>query len=156
MQTVSYSTSLVLNSKVLLMYTDTVEELPGYPVQNSPSGGFLFWGGPVGRGGIVYDIVWRRCPRRTPWMMLRTPVCSYPIIVTHLSFNFLCLLLLYSIYLNGFPPPLFSLPCVKVQYIQTLCRWEGLGGGGVLSCAGDHIVYLTRFRTCKIARPPHC
>ncbi len=32
-------------------------------------------------------------------MMLRTPVCSYPI-VTHLSFNFLCLLLLYSIYLN--------------------------------------------------------
>jgi hypothetical protein len=31
---------------------------------------------------------------------LRTPVCSYPIIVTHLSFNFLCLLLLYSIYLN--------------------------------------------------------
>ena len=33
-------------------------------------------------------------------MMLRTPVCSYPIIVTHLSFNFLCLLLLYSIYLN--------------------------------------------------------
>jgi hypothetical protein len=34
-------------------------------------------------------------------MTLRTPVCSYPIIVTHLSFNFLCLLLLYSIYLNG-------------------------------------------------------
>ena len=48
------------------VYTDTVEELPGYPVQNSPSGSFLFWGGPVGRGGIVYDIVWRRCPRRTP------------------------------------------------------------------------------------------
>jgi hypothetical protein len=37
-------------------------------------------------------------------MMLRTPVCSYPIIVTHLSFNFLCLMLLYSIHLNGFPP----------------------------------------------------
>ncbi len=83
------------------MYTDTVEELPGYPVQNCPSGSFLFWGGSVCRGGLVYDIVWRRCPRRTPWMMLRTPVCSYPIIVTHLSFNFLCLVLLYSIYLNG-------------------------------------------------------
>ncbi len=41
MQTVSYSTSLVLNSRVLLMYTDTVEELQGYPVQNSPSGSFL-------------------------------------------------------------------------------------------------------------------
>jgi hypothetical protein len=41
------------------------------------------------------------CPRRRSWTKLRTPVCSYPIIVTHLSFNFLCLLLLYSIYLNG-------------------------------------------------------
>jgi hypothetical protein len=30
-QTVYYSNSLVLNSRVLLMYTDTVEELPGYP-----------------------------------------------------------------------------------------------------------------------------
>ncbi len=80
--------------------SNTVKEVPGYPVQNSPSGNY-FWGGPAGRGGIVYDIVWRRCPRRTPWMMLPTPVCSYPIIVSHLSFNFLCLLLLYSIYLNG-------------------------------------------------------
>ncbi len=42
MQTVYYSTSLVLKSRVLLMSTDTVEELPGYPVQNSPSGSFLF------------------------------------------------------------------------------------------------------------------
>ncbi len=96
-----YCTTPVLNSRVLLMYTDTVTELPGYPVQNSPSGSFLLWGGALGSEGVVYDIVWRRCPRRTPWMMLRTPVCSYPIIVTHLSFNFLCLLLLYSIYLNG-------------------------------------------------------
>ncbi len=31
-----------------------MKELPGYPVQNCPSGSFLFWGGPVGRGGIVY------------------------------------------------------------------------------------------------------
>ena len=42
MQTVYYSTSLVLKSRVLLMFTDMVEELPGYPVQNSPSGSFLF------------------------------------------------------------------------------------------------------------------
>ncbi len=42
MQTVYYSTSLLLNSRVLLMYTDTVDELPGYPLQNSPSGSFLF------------------------------------------------------------------------------------------------------------------
>ncbi len=98
---VYYCTTPVLNSRVLLMYTDTVKVLQGYHVQNSPSGSFLLWGGALGSEGVVYDIVWRRCPRRTPWMMLRTPVCSYPIIVTHLSFNFLCLLLLYSIYLNG-------------------------------------------------------
>jgi hypothetical protein len=55
--------------------TDTVKELPGYSVQNCPSGSFLFWGGPVGRGGIVYDIVWKGCPRRIPWTMFRTPVC---------------------------------------------------------------------------------
>ncbi len=46
-------------------------------------------------------------------MMLRTPVCSYPIIVSHLSFNFLCLLLLYSIYLNGIPP--------SPELIQWIC-----------------------------------
>jgi hypothetical protein len=40
-------------------------------------------------------------PQRRPWTKLRTPVCLYPIIVSHLSFNFLCLLLLYSIYLIG-------------------------------------------------------
>jgi hypothetical protein len=33
------------------MYTDTVKELPGHPVQNSPSGNFLSWGGTAGRGG---------------------------------------------------------------------------------------------------------
>jgi hypothetical protein len=48
-------------------------------------------GGPVGRGGIAYDIVRMGYPGRTPWTVLRTPVCSYPIDVFHLSFNFLCL-----------------------------------------------------------------
>ncbi len=43
---------------------DTVKELPGYPVQNSPSGNYS-WGGAVGRGGRVYDIVWMGYPRRT-------------------------------------------------------------------------------------------
>ncbi len=55
--------------------TDTVKELPGYSVQNCPSVNFLFWGGAVGRWGIVYDIVWMGYPRRTPWTVLRTPVC---------------------------------------------------------------------------------
>jgi hypothetical protein len=78
--------------------SNTGKELPGYPVQNSPSGNYS-WEGDVGRVEIVYDIVWMGCLRRTPWTELRTPVCSYPIDVFHLSFNFLCLLLLYSIYL---------------------------------------------------------
>ncbi len=51
-------------------------------------------------------------------MMLRTPVCSYPIIATHLSFNFLCLLLLYSIYLNG------SHSCGKEGPPQGLINYE--------------------------------
>jgi hypothetical protein len=37
-----YYTALVVNSRVLLRYTDTVKELPGCPVQNCPSGSFLF------------------------------------------------------------------------------------------------------------------
>jgi hypothetical protein len=52
------------------------------------------------------------------------------------------------------PPP--RLPCVKVQYIQAVCGWMGWR---LLSSVGDHILlefntlYLTRFRTYKIARP---
>jgi hypothetical protein len=42
------------------------------------------------------------------------------------------------------PPP----PCVKLQKV---CDWEGLG---VSSPLGDHMLYLTRFRTYKIARLP--
>ncbi len=43
--------------------------------------------------------------------------------------------------------------------VQTVCVWEGVGGGA-LSCVGDRILqefntlYLTRFRTYKIALPP--
>ncbi len=69
----------------------------------------------------------------------------------------LCELLPLSNVLSGSPSPHSPLPCVKVQYIQTLYGWEGVGS--VLSLVGDHILqefntlYLTRFRTYKIARP---
>jgi hypothetical protein len=59
--------------------------------------------------------------------------------------------------LSGSPPP--PLSCVKVQYKQSLCEWDGVGGVTV-SPVGDHILqefntlYLTRIRTYKIARPP--
>jgi hypothetical protein len=39
-------------------------------------------------------------PEGNPGKCAHIYMLSYPIIVTHLSFNFLCLLLLYSIYLN--------------------------------------------------------
>ncbi len=56
------------------------------------------------------------CPRRTLWTVLHTPVCSYPIDAFHLSFNFLCLVLLYCIYLSEY----------------TVCwLWDGGGGAGV-------------------------
>jgi hypothetical protein len=45
------------------------------------------------------------------------------------------------------PPP--SFPCVKVQFIQPVFGWEGAGGCWALF----NTVYLTRFRTYKIARP---
>jgi hypothetical protein len=50
----------------------------------------------------------------------------------------LCELLPLSNVLSGSPPPPTPpLPCVKVQYIQTMC---GKGRfGGVLSLVGDHI-----------------
>jgi hypothetical protein len=46
---------------------------------------------------------------------------------------------------------------LNVQYVQTVCGW---GGGGVMICTVDHILqgfytlFLTRFRTYKIASPP--
>ncbi len=52
------------------------------------------------------------------------------------------------------PPP----PKVNIQYIQKVCGC-GVVGGGVLSCVVDHILqefntlFLTRFRTFKIATP---
>ncbi len=59
-------------------------------------------------------------------------------------------------------PSTFSLtppPPLNVQYIQTVCVTVG-GGGEMLNCAVDHILqefytlFLTRFRTYKIATPP--
>ena len=57
-----------------------------------------------------------------------------------------------NLYSDSPPHPTF--PCVKVQYIQTVCGWDG-GWGGVLRCIGEHIlqefntVYLTTFSTYK-------
>jgi hypothetical protein len=55
--------------------------------------------------------------------------------------------------LSGSPPPPLPLPKVKVQYIQFRQCVAGRGWG-VLSCVEDHILFLNRFRTYKIATPP--
>jgi hypothetical protein len=49
--------------------------------------------------------------------------------------------------LFGSPPPPPP-PCVKLHKV---CDWQGVG---VSSPLGDHILYLTRFRTYKIVRLP--
>jgi hypothetical protein len=62
--------------------------------------------------------------------------------------------------LSDLPHP-SPLPKVNIQFIQTVCGCEvGVRGGGLLSCVVDHILqelntlFLTRFRTYKIATPP--
>jgi hypothetical protein len=45
-------------------------------------------------------------------------------------------------HLSGSPPP--PLPCVKIQYLQTICGWEGARGGGVVElCWRSHLQNLT-------------
>jgi hypothetical protein len=69
--------------------------------------------------------------------------------------NHTCVLL--SLYLLSDLPPF---PKLNVQYIQTVCVAVGGGGWGMSNCVVDHILqefhtlFLTRFRTYKIASPP--
>jgi hypothetical protein len=55
--------------------------------------------------------------------------------------------------------PLYPLPTLNVQYLQTVCGC-GEVGRGVLNCVVDNLMqefytlFLTRFRTYKIASPP--
>jgi hypothetical protein len=57
-------------------------------------------------------------------------------------------------------PPSFTPSSLCQSTVYTDSMWLGGGGWGALSCVGDHILqefntlYLTRFRTCKIALPP--
>jgi hypothetical protein len=63
-----------------------------------------------------------------------------------------------SLWFTSPTPPSFPKSKFSIYYMQTVCGWEGVE---VLSCVGDHILQefntllLTRFRTYKIATPPH-
>jgi hypothetical protein len=74
--------------------TDTVKGLAGYPVQKVHLGVSFLEGGPAGRGEWYMILCEWGCARRKPWNVAYTCKLSYPIIVSHLSFNFLCLVLL--------------------------------------------------------------
>ncbi len=69
--------------------------------------------------------------------------------------NYTCVLLL--LYLLSELPPSTPLPKLNVQYIKTVCGCEG---GVMLNCVVDYnlqefyTLFLTRFRTYKIASPP--
>jgi hypothetical protein len=100
-------------------------------------------------------------------MMLRTPVCLYPIIVSHLSFNFLCLLLLYSIYLNAanfstiFATVLGSFPtqprCLlatavtveKVTMAVSPLSWQPFGGAVGHGCAHGGSFPFLMYADCR-------
>ncbi len=61
---------------------------------------FLRGAGRQGRNSIWYCV--NGMPQKeTLDIVAYTCMLSYPIVVSHLSFNFLCLLFLYSIYLGG-------------------------------------------------------
>ncbi len=109
------------------MFTETVSELPGFPVQNCQSRSFLFWGGAVDKGGIVNNIVWMGCPRRTPWTMLRTPVCIR-ILSTSFSSVSIFSVCCYSRYLSR-----WVASCLLVVALVT----SGGGGGRILSALAD-------------------
>ncbi len=72
------------------------KELLGYPAQNFPSGSFLFFeGGGVAAGGnSKWLCVNGMSQKDTLDNVAYTCMLLYPIDVSHLSFNFLCLLLL--------------------------------------------------------------
>ncbi len=78
-------------------------------------------------------------------------------IVAPMDEGTICICVLLPLYLLSDLPPL---PKLNVQYIQTVCGWGPPPQPPVLNCAVDQILqefdtlFLTRFRTYKIASPP--
>ncbi len=81
------------------MYTDTMKELPGYSCTELSMWEFPFLEGACRQGGNVILFKWD-APAGNPGKCAYTCILSYSIVVSHLSFNFHCLLLLQCIYLR--------------------------------------------------------
>ena len=97
LQNVYYYTTLIVNSRVLLILTETVYELPGYPIRVIHLGVSFFEGGCRQWGNNIWYCVNGMPQNDTLDSVAYTCMLLYPIDVFHLSFNFLCLLLLYSV-----------------------------------------------------------
>ncbi len=70
LQNVYYYTALVVNSRVLIMYTDMVKELPGCPYKTVHLGVSFFEGGRVWYWYCVNGM-----PQKDTLENVRTPVC---------------------------------------------------------------------------------
>jgi hypothetical protein len=102
-----------------------------------------------------------QCCSSMDWLNIKTPKLDVVFTGVH-RLEIQSIMLVFSDQLSSSPlscsPPLPH-PKVKVQYIQTVCVWEGVGGCSVVLCWRPHLqelntLYLTRFRTYKIALPP--
>ncbi len=81
--------------------TDTVKELPGYSVQNCPSGNFAFWVGAVGRGRRYCE---KGIPQGTPWTVLRTPVSLRILSTSFISVSIFSVCCYSSVSISMAPP----------------------------------------------------
>ncbi len=119
----NYSTTLVLNSRVLLLYTDTVKELPGYPVQNSPSGSFLSCGGAWQQGGNSIWYCLNGMPQKEILDNVRTPVC-FRILSSSLTsvsiFSVCCYSIVYK-EVNKEQPSYRNLSATATRVLQCTC-----------------------------------
>jgi hypothetical protein len=96
---------------------------------------------------LIYFIDWRYIHS---WLVFSTQFVNCCL---HGRRNYTCVLLPLYLLSDRLPP----LPKLNVQYIHTVCGCGG-GGGVELCCrpysAGVLTLFLTRFRTYKIASPP--
>ncbi len=122
LQNVSYYTTLEVNSSVVNAYWHG-EGAAGLSCTELSIWEFPSLRGAVGSGGIVCDIVWMGCPRRTPWTVLRTPVCCCLLSTSFTSVS------IFSVCCNS---------SVSISVPGTYLCWKLPEQGPVPTSAGNH------------------